>query len=241
MNTPSRTFPNAVAASEASAAFMSRVYSWMTGGVLVTALIATVLGQNEEMMITLLTTRFLFTGLLIAQLGLVIGLSAAMNRISASTATMLYILYAALTGVTLSTIFVMYTHDSIAGVFLSTSCGFAGLSLVGYTTKRDLGPVGAFCGMALFGLVGWGLLSLFFPSIMGGELQMVYSIIGVVVFAGLTAYDTQKIKAMAFSAGQGGMSEDAVKKGAIFGALTLYLDFINLFLNLLRLAGGRRR
>ena len=241
MNTPSRPFPNAVAASEASAAFMSRVYSWMTGGVLVTALIATVLGQNEEMMITLLTTRFLFTGLLIAQLGLVIGLSAAMNRISASTATMLYILYAALTGVTLSTIFVMYTHDSIAGVFLSTSCGFAGLSLVGYTTKRDLGPVGAFCGMALFGLVGWGLLSLFFPSIMGGELQMVYSIIGVVVFAGLTAYDTQKIKAMAFSAGQGGMSEDAVKKGAIFGALTLYLDFINLFLNLLRLAGGRRR
>jgi len=241
MNTTTRPLPSDVAISEAKAAFMSRVYTWMTGGVLLTAAIATVLGQNEELMVTLLTTRGLFMGLLIAQLALVIGLSAAMNRISAATATLLYILYAALTGVTLSTIFVMYTHDSIAGVFLSTSCGFAGLSLVGYTTKKDLGPVGAFCGMALFGLVGWAILSMFFPSMMGGEMQTIYSIAGVVIFAGLTAYDTQKIKALAFSAGRGELAEDAMQKGAIFGALTLYLDFINLFLNLLRLAGGRRR
>jgi FtsH-binding integral membrane protein len=239
MNTQTHPFQSQVAASEARAAFMSRVYTWMTGGILLTASIATVMGQNPELMVSLVSNRFLFFGLMIAQLGLVIGLSAAINRISASTATLLYIAYAALTGVTMSTIFLIYAHDTIGGVFLSTACGFAGLSMVGYTTKRDLGPVGAFCGMALFGLIGWALLSWFFPSLMGGELQMVYSIVGLLIFAGLTAYDTQKIKQLAGTMGQA--DDEAVRKGAIFGALTLYLDFINLFLMLLRLAGGDRR
>lgn len=239
MNT-TRPFTTETAVSEAKAAFMSRVYTWMTGGVLLTASIAFVMGNNPELMYQLMSTRFLFTGLILAQVGLVIGLTAAMNRISAGTATLLYLVYAALTGVTLSTIFMVYTQDSILGIFLSTACGFGGLSMVGYTTKKDLGPVGAFCGMALFGLVGWALLSFLFPSMMGGELQMVYSIIGVLVFAGLTAYDTQKIKEMGVSIGRGGMADDAIQKTAIFGALTLYLDFINLFLNLLRIAGRRR-
>lgn len=219
---------------------MSRVYTWMTGGVLLTAAIATALGNNPETIIEIVSNRVLFYGMLIAQFGLVIGLSAAINRISAATATLMYLAYAALTGVTMSTIFLVYAHDTIGGVFLSTACGFGGLSLVGYTTKRDLGPVGSFCGLALFGLIGWGILSWFFPSLMGGEMGFIYNIVGLLIFAGLTAYDTQKIKQMAEGMG-GQMEGEMAKKGAIYGALTLYLDFINLFLLLLRLAGGDRR
>ncbi len=221
---------------------MSKVYTWMTGGILLTAVVASFVGSTPELVMTILQNRILFYGLMIAQLGVVIGMSAAQQRISAGTASLLYIVYAALTGVTLSVIFIIYTRDSIASVFFTTACGFGGLSLLGYTTKRDLGPVGAFCGMALFGLIGWAILSWFFPSMMGGQAQMVYSIIGVLVFAGLTAYDTQKIKAIGFEvAGGPGELSGVAHKAAIFGALSLYLDFINLFLNLLRLAGDRRR
>ncbi len=222
---------------------MRRVYTWMTGGILVSALVSSYLGANPELIISLVRTPILYYGLIIAQLVSVVALTAAMGRLRASTAMALYIGYAVLTGVTLSTIFLMYTQDSIAGVFLSTACGFAGLSLIGYTTKRDLGPIGAFCGMALFGLLGWGLLSMFFPSLMGGAAQSAYSIIGVLIFSGLTAYDTQKIKN--FSLGMGGsygsVDAETESKAAVMGALMLYLDFINLFLSLLRLMGDRRR
>ena len=122
-------------------------------------------------------------------------------------------------------------------VFMMTAMGFAGLSFFGFVTKRDLGPVGSFCMMGLFGLVGYGLIALFFPSLMGAQASFVYSMAGVVVFSGLTAYDTQKIKEMNVL-GNEGTDED--RKEAIFGALTLYLDFVNLFLNLLRLLGKRR-
>jgi FtsH-binding integral membrane protein len=177
---------------------------------------------------------------MIVQIGVVVTLSAAVARLSAGLAMGLFLGYAALTGVTLSTLFLIYTRDSIAGVFLSTAFGFAGLSLMGYTTKRDLGPLGAFCGMALFGLIGWGLLSFFFPSLLGGQAGTAYSAVGVLIFAGLTAYDTQRIKAMATSDVYGvGLGMES--KAAIVGALALYLDFINLFLSLLRLFGDRRR
>lgn len=122
-------------------------------------------------------------------------------------------------------------------MFGATAFGFAGLSGVGYLTKRDLGPVGSFCTMGLFGLVGYGLLSMFFPSLMGGGASFVYSIVGIIVFAGLTAYDTQKIKGMNTPGNEG---TDAGRKTAIFGALMLYLDFINLFLSLLRITGRRQ-
>ncbi len=137
----------------------------------------------------------------------------------------------------LSSIFLVYTGSSIAEVFGVTAFGFAGLSGVGYVTKRDLGPVGSFCMMGLFGLIGFGLLSMFFPSLMTGGGSFVFSIVGIIVFAGLTAYDTQKIKGMNAPGNEG---TDAGRKKAIFGALTLYLDFINLFLSLLRLTGRRR-
>ena len=175
--------------------------------------------------------------MIIAQLGAVAALSGLINKINGLTATVIYLLYAGLTGLTLSCIFLAYTGSSIAQVFAVTAFGFAGLSGVGFFTKRDLGPVGSFCTMGLFGLVGFGLLSMFFPSLMGGSGSFVFALVGIIVFAGLTAYDTQKIKAMNVP---GNAGTDAERKTAIYGALRLYLDFINLFLSLLRLMGRRR-
>jgi len=220
-----------------NARFMSRVYGWMTAGLCLTGAVAWNVAGNPQLVQTIFGNRLLFWGLIIAQLGAVIALSALINRINGLTATLIYFLYAGLTGLTLSSIFLVFTGSSIAQVFGVTACGFAGLSGVGYVTKRDLGPVGSFCMMGLFGLVGFGLLSMFFPSLMGEGASFVYSIVGIIVFAGLTAYDTQKIKAMNVPGSEG---TDAGRKTAIFGALRLYLDFINLFLSLLRLMGRRR-
>jgi len=220
-----------------NARFMSRVYGWMTGGLCLTGAVAWNVSGKPELVQTIFGNRLLFWGLIIAQLGAVAALSWLINRISGLTATLIYFLYAGLTGLTLSSIFLVYTGSSIAEVFGVTAFGFAGLSGVGYVTKRDLGPVGSFCMMGLFGLIGFGLLSMFFPSLMTGGGSFVFSIVGIIVFAGLTAYDTQKIKGMNAPGNEGA---GAGRKKAIFGALTLYLDFINLFLSLLRLTGRRR-
>lgn len=218
--------------------FMSRVYRWMAAGLLLTFGVAYYVSSNPEMVLALISNRLLFWGLVIAQLGAVFFLSAMMGRIASSTATAVYLAYAALTGVTFSVIFLAYTADSIANVFLLTSFAFAGLSAFGYFTKRDLGPIGSFCTMGLFGLIGIGLISLFFPSMrMNHTYQLVTALAGLVIFSGLTAWDTQKIKAMNII-GNEGTEEDT--KEAISGALMLYLDFINLFLSLLKLLGRRR-
>src|ERR1700691_6520618 len=217
---------------------MSRVYGWMTRGLCVTGVVAWNVSGNPQLVQTIFGNPVLLWGLIIAQLGAVIALSWLINRISGATATLIYFLYAGLTGLTLSAIFLVYTSSSIAEVFGVTAFGFAGLSAVGFVTKRDLGPVGSFCTMGLFGLVGFGLLAMLFPSLMGPGASFVYSLVGVVVFAGLTAYDTQKIKAMNVPGDEG---TDAGRKKAIYGALRLYLDFINLFLSLLRLTGRRSR
>jgi len=227
--------PVAVAAENAR--FMSRVYTWMTGGLCITGAVAWNVAGNPQLVHTIFGNRLLFWGLVIAQLGAVLVLAGLINRISATAATLIYLLYAGLTGLTLSGIFLVYTGSSIAEVFGVTAFGFAGLSGVGYVTKRDLGPVGSFCMMGLFGLVGFVLLSVFFPSLMTPGASFVFSIVGIIVFAGLTAYHTQKIKGMNTPGSEG---TDAGRKKAIFGALTLYLDFINLFLSLLRLTGRRR-
>jgi len=227
--------PTSIAAENAR--FMSRVYGWMTGGLCLTGAVAWNVAGNPDLVQTIFGNRLLFWGLIIAQLGAVAALSGLINRISGMAATVIYFLYAGLTGLTLSSIFLAYTGSSIAQVFGVTAFGFAGLSGFGYLTKRDLGPVGSFCMMGLFGLVGFSLLSMFFPSLMTQGASFVFSIIGIIVFAGLTAYDTQKIKGMNTLGDEG---TDAGRKKAIFGALTLYLDFINLFLSLLRLTGRRR-
>ena len=220
-----------------NARFMSRVYGWMTAGLCLTGAVAWDVSGNPQLVQTIFGTPALLWGLIIAQLGAVVALSWLINRISGFTATLLYFVYAGLTGLTLSSIFLIYTGSSIAEVFGITAFGFAGLSAFGFVTKRDLGPVGSFCMMGLFGLVGFGLLSMLFPRLMSAGASFVFSIVGIIVFAGLTAYDTQKIKRMNAAGNEG---TDAGRKAAIFGALMLYLDFINLFLSLLRLMGRRR-
>src|SRR5713101_1406879 len=222
--------PASIAAENAR--FMSRVYGWMTGGLCLTGAVAWNVSGNPELVQSIFGNRLLFWGLIIAQLGAVAALSGLINRINGLTATLIYSLYAGLTGLTLSSIFLVFTGSSIAEVFGVTAFGFAGLSGFGLVTKRDLGPVGSFCMMGLFGLIGFGLLSMFFPSLMTSGGSFVFSIVGIIVFAGLTAYDTQRIKGMNVPGSEG---TDSGRKTAIFGALTLYLDFINLFLSLLRL------
>jgi len=224
--------------AEENARFMSGVYKWMTIGILLTAGISYYVSGTPDIIDVVIYNKFVFWGLLIAQLGSVIFLSAMIHKISALWATLIYLLYSSLTGLTFSVIFLVYTQDSIASAFMVTAFSFGGLSFFGYVTKRDLGPIGTFCHMGLWGLIGFGLLSLFFPGMMTSTTSMVYSLCGVVVFAGLTAYDTQKIK-QTNVIGNEGTSED--HKETIIGALTLYLDFINLFLMILRLMGGRRR
>jgi uncharacterized protein len=220
-----------------NARFMSRVYGWMTAGLCLTGAVAWDVSTNPQLVQTIFGNPPLFWGLIIAQLAAVFGFSWLINRISGFTATLIYFVYAGLTGLTLSSIFLIYTGSSIAEVFGITAFGFAGLSAFGFVTKRDLGPVGSFCMMGLFGLIGFGLLSMLFPRLMGEGASFVFSVVGIIVFAGLTAYDTQKIKRMNTAGNEG---TDAGRKAAIFGALMLYLDFINLFLSLLRLMGRRR-
>lgn len=215
--------------------FMSKVYTWMSSGILVTGAIASFISSNEQMVQTILNAPFLFWGMIIAEFALVIGLSASINRISSSLATFLFFAYAALNGATLSIFTLLYTQAAIQSAFYTSAAGFAGLSAFGYFTKKDLGPIGSFCTMGLFGLIGFALLSLFFPSMMSDTANQIYSIIGLIVFAGLTAFDTQRIKRSHFSNGD----PTTLQKGAIIGALQLYLDFINMFLFVLRLQNRR--
>ena len=216
--------------------YMSKVYMWMTAGILLTGVVAWSVASNQDILYMILTNKILFYGMLIGELGLVIWLSAGINRMSAMMATVMFLVYAALNGATMSVITLAYTPESIQSAFFTTTFAFGGLSAFGYITKKDLGPVGNFCTMGLFGILGFALLSLFFPSMMGGMWGQIYGLVGIIVFAGLTAYDTQVIKNMA-PVGSG----EHADKGAIMGALKLYLDFINLFLFILRLMGGRRK
>lgn len=216
--------------------YMSKVYLWMTMGILLTGFVAWYVSNDQELMYTIVTNKILFYGMMIAEFGLVIWLSAGINKMNSMMATGMFLFYAALNGATLSIFSMVYTAESIQSAFFTSAASFAGLSAFGYITKRDLGPVGSFCTMGLFGLVGFGLLSFFFPSLMGTMASQIYGLVGIVVFAGLTAYDTQIIKNMAPVNGQ----SEQVQKGAILGALKLYLDFINLFLFILRFSGRRK-
>ena len=231
-----RIEPRSIEMSEI-ARFMSRVYGWMMLGIAMSGLVAWQVSQNPVVVEAIFTNRPLFWMLVILQFGAVIVLSAAINRLSALAAGFIYFAYAALTGVTLSSIFLIYAQDSLLSMFLLTGFSFAGLSAFGFVTKKDLGPIASFCMMGLFGLIGFSILSMFFPSLMSTGASMAVGVIGVLIFSGLTAYDTQKIKSL-HRPGFSGTESD--RKLAIYGALALYLDFINLFLSLLRLFGRRR-
>ncbi|BDV44727.1 membrane protein [Geotalea uraniireducens] len=214
--------------------FIRRVYGWMAAGLALTALTALLTISSEPLLRLVFGNRLVFYALVIGELGLVVALSAAINRLSAATATLLFLLYSALSGVTFSAIFLAYTQSSIATTFLVTAGTFGAMSAYGTLTRRDLTSWGSFLFMGLIGIVLASLVNLFFKSPL---VYWVSTYCGIIVFVGLTAYDTQKLKAMA----QYGFADgDAERKGAIVGALQLYLDFVNLFLMLLRLFGRRR-
>jgi FtsH-binding integral membrane protein len=207
-----------------------QVYAWMGAGLAITAFMALITLSSPEVLKAIMGNRLLFYGLVIGELALVFTLSGAINRLSAATATLLFVAYSALNGVTLSIVALVYTANSIASTFVITAGMFGAMSIFGYLTKRDLTSWGSFLFMGLIGVVIASIVNIFVGS---SAVSWVISGIGVVVFTGLTAYDTGKIKEMAAQGTEG-------RKPAILGALTLYLDFINLFLMLLRFTGNRR-
>jgi FtsH-binding integral membrane protein len=216
--------------------FVRSVYNWMALGLGLTGLVAYFVANSPALVQLVFGNRMLFFGLIIAELALVFILSARVGRMQPSTATGLFVTYAVLNGVTLSFIFLVYTHSSIASTFFVCAGTFLACSLYGYTTKRDLTSVGSFMMMGLIGIIIASVVNIFLRS---PAVMMIVSYIGVIVFVGLTAYDTQKIKHMALSQ-PADLDSGTVRKGAIIGALTLYLDFINLFLMLLHILGGSR-
>lgn len=220
----------ALAYSEGLRTYVLSVYNYMALGLGLTGGVALLVVSSPALMQALMPMMLLF---IIAPIALVFFLSFRINTIQYSTAQALFWLYAALNGVAFSTIFIAYTYESIARVFFITAGMFAAMSLYGYTTKKDLTAMGSFLFMGLIGLIIASLVNLFWPSSM---LQFVVSVAGVLIFTGLTAYDTQSIKETYTE----GSSTEVAGKRAIFGALRLYLDFINLFLMLLRLMGDRR-
>ncbi len=221
--------------SEVLNAYMRGVYQWMTIGLLLTAGVAWFVAGNETMVNLIYGNQMLFFGLLIAELVLVFGISAGIRKLSAGAATGLFMLYSALNGATLSFIFLVYTQASIVQAFVVCAAMFGGMSIYGLTTKKDLTSWGSFLFMGLIGIVVASIVNIFLQNSM---MHFVISVIGVIVFTGLTAYDTQKLSMMGES--MPGDDATAVRRGTILGALTLYLDFINLFLMLLRLFGGSR-
>ena len=223
--------------SESLSRFMTSVYQWMTLGVALTGFIAYLITQDQQILQTIASNNVIFYGCIIAEFGLVIYLSARIQQMSALSAIAAFLIYAGLNGVTFSIFSLIYTGASIQNAFVAAACSFAGLSVFGLVTKRDLGPVGTFCHMGLWGLIIFSLISFFVPSMRGGQMGLIYSMVGILIFAGLTAYDTQKIKSYATFHPEG---SDGATKLAIRGALTLYLDFINLFLFILRFMGKRR-
>ena len=214
--------------------FMVRVYNWMTAGLAITGFMAFYVSNNETIMSIIFGNPIMPIVLMIAQIGLVFWLASRVMQMSVSQATGVFMLYSGLTGVTFSFIFVVYTSASITSTFLVTAGTFGAMSLYGYTTKKDLTSWGSFLFMGLIGIIIASVVNMFMQSTM---MHMIITYAGVLIFVGLTAYDTQKIKEMNIL-GNEGTDEDT--KEAIRGALTLYLDFINLFLMLLRLMGDRR-
>lgn len=216
------------------ASFISKVYGWMSIALIVTALTAYYVSMSPDLVRMIFGNRLVFFGLIIGELALVSWLSFAVAKMSANTATGVFLLYSVVNGLTLASIFLVYTAGSIASTFFITAGTFGIMSAYGYYTKTDLTTMGNLLGMALIGLIIASIVNYFMQS---PVLYWITTYAGILIFVGLTAYDTQKIKEMNII-GNEGTDED--RKEAIMGALTLYLDFINLFLMLLRLFGDRK-
>lgn len=216
--------------------FIQSVYNWMGIGLALTGVIAFFVAKNPPLSELIIDNKILFFGLIIGELALVFSLSARVHKMQASTATAMFIAYSILNGLTLSVIFTYYTAASIASTFFICAGTFVACSVYGMMTKRDLTSWGGFLMMGLIGIIIASVVNIFIRST---AMTMIVSYIGVLVFVGLTAYDTQKLKHMALTQ-PSDIEAGVVRKGAIMGALSLYLDFINLFLMLLRIFGGGR-
>jgi len=226
------SFAPAEIRDERVTAFLSKVYGWMFAGLLVTSGTAFAVASSPALIETLILNRLVFWGIVIAQLGLVFYLSARVEKVAPMTAAGLFILYSALVGVTSSVVLLAFTGASIASTFVITAGMFGAMAAFGSVTKRSLAGMGQFMFMGLIGLILASIVGLFWQS---DALQFVIGVVGVVVFTGLTAWDAQRLKQMAVS-----LPDGQVGSFAVVGALSLYLDFINLFFFLLRFMGGRR-
>ena len=213
---------------------MRKVYTWMTLALVITGITAWVVAHSPAILQMIMTNKILFLGLLFGELILVWSVSAAINRLSLTTATLLFVLYSVLNGVTMSFIFLAYTYESVTNVFLITAGTFAAMAFFGYFTKTGLSSIGRSLFMALIGLIIATIVNIFVKS---SGFGMILNYLGVLIFVGLTAWDTQKIKQMLSMAEDTG---ETAQKVALMGALSLYLDFINLFIHLLRIMGNNR-
>jgi len=214
--------------------FVARVYNWMGLGLATTAVVALMTASSPALLSIIFGSQLVFFGLIVAELGLVMALSAAIGRLQATTAALMFFVYSALNGLTLSAIFLAYTNASIANTFFVTAGTFGLMSLYGYATKRDLTSWGSFLFMGLIGIILASLVNIFMRS---EAIYWLVTYAGVIVFVGLSAYDAQQIKQMAL---HGFADEETERKSAVIGALRVYLDFINLFLMLLNIFGRRR-
>jgi uncharacterized protein len=216
--------------------FIQGVYNWMALGLGLTGLVAFIVAGSPGLRQLIFGNTLIFFGLIIGQLALVFTISSRVHKMEASTATNLFILYAALNGATLSIIFLAYTASSIASTFFICAATFGVCSIYGMTTKKDLTSWGSFLFMGLIGIIIASVVNIFLRS---SAVSMIVSYIGVFIFIGLTAYDTQKLKNMALTQPEG-LDAGVIRKGSILGALSLYLDFINMFLFMLYIFGDSR-
>ena len=229
-NTPYDSYQNRTMVSTVSSV-MKRVYFKMTLGLLVSAFVSLWASQSQAFWTLMYNHSWLMWGLLIAEVGIVIAITAAINKLSSPVASLLFYVFAAVNGLTLAPIFLAYAHETIATTFFVTAGTFAAMSIYGYFTSNDLSRMGSILIMALFGIIIATLVNLFIKS---ETMMWVITYAGVLIFVGLTAWDTQQIKNMAMTA-----PAEATGRLATIGALNLYLDFINLFLYLLRIFGNR--
>lgn len=223
------------AAKAAQTALFRSVYLWMTLALVITGFVAMYVAKSYALISMIAQNSIMFWGILIAELGLVMYMSARINRISFTTATLLFIAYSVLNGVTMSILFMVYTLSSIATTFFVTAGTFGAMALFGYVTKKDLTRIGSLCIMGVIGLIIASVVNLFLQNSM---MDMIISYVGVLLFVGLTAYDSQKIKQLL--GGDDIEVNETTQKITLMGALTLYLDFINLFIYLLRILGDRK-
>jgi FtsH-binding integral membrane protein len=230
-----RTYSTPKVRTEVLNVFMRGVYQWMAMGLGLTALVAYFVASSPTLIQAIFGNPLLFWGLIIGEVMLVVAISGGITRLSAGTATTLFLVYSGLNGITLSAILLIYTATSIASTFVVCAGMFGAMSIYGLTTRKDLTSWGSFFFMGLVGIILASIVNIFLKS---PTINFVVSAIGVIVFVGLTAYDTQKLKVM----GETAPLDDslAIRRGTILGALTLYLDFINLFLMLLRFLGQTR-